>query len=175
MNIIFPLIYSTTIFLLLFILTFYIIGQIQLTKKVEEKMENLKKKIQLINNTYEDNYKLGQIFLRKNLYQKAIFFFQESLKFWNSDDKIGLGSLYNTLAYTYFKLQNYYLAIYYYKCAINLLPDYFLALKNLAFTYEKLQNYEKALIFYLLSKLNKNNKKIDSKMNHLNRKRILIL
>lgn len=173
MNLIFPLIYSTIIFIVLLILTIYLFGQIQLTQKVEKRIENLQKQIQVNSINYENNYKLGQIFLRKKLYDQAILYFQQALKGWNSQDKLGLGSLYNTLGFTYFTLKNYFFAIYYYKCAINLLPDYFLALNNLSFTYEKVQNYDKALNFYLLAKLNKKKKIINSRIFYLNKKRNL--
>ena len=107
-----------------------------MTRKVEKRLSLLEKRLQQ-NNTSSDNfYKLGQIYLGKKIYDKAIILFRKALKYWDQNDKIGLGSLYNTLGFTYFKLNNMKQAIYYYNQAIKLLPDYTLALTNLGLVYE---------------------------------------
>lgn len=54
------------------------------------------------------------------------------------DDKIGIASLSNTIGFTYFKLKEYPFAIYYYKIALKIIPDYLLAIKNLAYAYESI-------------------------------------
>nr|YP_011007559.1 hypothetical protein V2497_pgp101 [Syringoderma abyssicola]WAM64988.1 hypothetical protein [Syringoderma abyssicola] len=148
MNSVFPLIYSILLFFILFFISFYIIKQISNTQNSEKKIIRLQKNIQNKKSSYEDNYKLGQLYLKRNFFSKAILLFRQALETWDHNDKIGIGSLYNTLGFTYFNLKQYDFAIYYYKIAIHVLPDYILALKNLAYTYEKVSLYKDAYDFY---------------------------
>src|SRR6476661_5210429 len=148
MNTIFPIVYSSILFLSLAFICFYLIAQLKMTRQVETRLSLLEKRLQQ-NNTSSDNYyKLGQIYLGKKIYEKAIILFRKALKYWDQNDKIGLGSLYNTLGFTYFKLKQYEEAIYYYNQAINLLPDYTLGLTNLGLVYENKQMYKEAYNTY---------------------------
>ena len=148
MNTIFPIVYSSILFLSLAFICFYLIGQLKMTRQVEKRLSLLEKRLQQ-NNTSSDNYyKLGQIYLGKKIYEKAIILFRKALKYWDQNDKIGLGSLYNTLGFTYFKLKQYEEAIYYYNQAITLLPDYTLGLTNLGLVYENKQMYKEAYNTY---------------------------
>ena len=165
MKAIFPIIYSLLLFVSLSLITVYLFGQIRLTRKAEKKLLALEQKIYKKNNTYEDLYKLGQIYLGKKNYNKAITLFRESLKEWNLNDKIGLASIYNTLGFTYFKLEQYDYAIYYYNRAIEIIPDYILALTNLGFCYEERKNYEQALSTYnQILNFDQNNRKVNEKL-----------
>lgn len=148
MNSFFPLIYSIILFFILFLISFYLVKQISNTQKVEKKIIDLQENIKTNKASYEAFYKLGQLYLKKKLFYKAILLFRRALKSWNTNDKIGLGSLYNTIGFTYFELKQYELAIYYYKIAIKIIPDYTLALTNLAYTYEKMNLYTKAYDCY---------------------------
>nr|YP_011007219.1 hypothetical protein V2494_pgp021 [Pleurophycus gardneri]QWK42491.1 hypothetical protein [Lessoniopsis littoralis]WAM64506.1 hypothetical protein [Pleurophycus gardneri] len=138
MNSLFPLVYSIALFVFLFIISFYILKQITNTQKLEKKIFRLQESIKKDNVSYETFYKLGQLYLKKKLFYKAILLFRQALKAWNPNDKIGLGSLYNTIGFTYFTLKQYNLANYYYSIAIEIIPDYTLALTNLGYSYEKL-------------------------------------
>nr|QWK41636.1 hypothetical protein [Akkesiphycus lubricus] len=138
MNSLFPLVYSAALFLFLSVISFYIIKQISNTQKVEKKIFLLQQAVKTSDPSYETFYKLGQLYLKKKLYYKAILVFRNALSVWNSNDKIGLGSLYNTIGFTYFNLKQYELAVYYYNVAITIIPDYTLALTNLGYAYEKL-------------------------------------
>ena len=148
MNSIFPLVYSSILFLSLTIICFYLVGLLKMTQKVEKRLSILESKLQTSGKSSDNFYKLGQIYLRKKIYDKAIILFRNSLKYWDQNDKIGLGSLYNTLGFTYFKLKQYEEAIYYYSQAIKLLPDYTLALTNLGLVYENKQMYTEAFKTY---------------------------
>ena len=147
-NLIFPLAYSSILFFSLIAICAYFIGQLKMTQKVEKRLTVLENRLQNSERTSESFYKLGQLYLRKKIYDKAINLFRNSLKTWDKNDKIGLGSLYNTLGFTYFKLKQYDNAIYYYKQATKLLPDYALALTNLGLAYENKQMYKEALSTY---------------------------
>jgi tetratricopeptide (TPR) repeat protein len=148
MNSLLPLVYSTSLFVSLLLLCLYFISQVQRTQIIEQRLLILEKKLKNNPSCYESFYKLGQIYLRKKIYIKAINFFKSSLKNWDNNDKIGLGSLYNTLGFTYFKNQKYKQAIYYYIEATTVLPDYTLALNNLAFAYETTKQYKKSCNIY---------------------------
>lgn len=137
MNSLFPLIYSTTLFCFLALISFFLLKQIINTQGLEKKMFELQAMIKNNDTSYELYYKLGQLYLKKKLFSKAIFLFRGAIKNWDTNDNIGLGSLYNTIGFTYFTLKEYNLAIYYYKIAIKILPDYTIALINLGYAYEK--------------------------------------
>lgn len=160
MNSFFPLIYSSILFLSLITLCFYLVGLLKMTQTVEKRITVLETRLQLNNRSSDNFYKLGQIYLRKKIYDKAINLFRQALKHWDDNDKIGLGSLYNTLGFTYFKIKEYEQAIYYYTQAIKLLPDYTLALTNLALVYENKQMYKEAFKTYSNALFYENENKI---------------
>src|SRR6476620_2168819 len=165
MAFLFPLFYSFILFFSLLFLCFYFFGQVKTRQKVEKRLSLLKTRLQKKERSSENFYKLGQLYLSKKIYEKAINLFRSSLNLWDQNDKIGLGSLYNTLGFYYFKLEKYDNAIYYYTIAIKLLPDYVLALTNLGLVYEKKQNYKEAYTNYEKAfKYNKNNKIISSRL-----------
>lgn len=148
MNSIIPLLYSLILFVSLILIFFYLVGQFQVNLKVENRLTALEKKLQENKKSSAFSYKLGQLYLRKKVYDKAIQLFRNSLKYWDFNDKLGLGSLYNTLGFTYFKLKQYEDAAYYYCQAIRLLPDYTLALTNLGLVYESQEKYKEAYEIY---------------------------
>ena len=145
---IFPLLYSFILFFTIVVICLYLIGQLRMTQKVEKCISILENKLKTNQQSSDNLYKLGQIYLRKNFYEKAITLFRQSLTNWNINDKIGLGSLYNTLGFTYFKLKQYEYAKYYYLQAVKLLPDYTLALTNLGLLYEINKMYFEAYKTY---------------------------
>lgn len=159
LNFIIPFLYSLIFFLSVLGLCFYLIGQIKMTQKIEKRIFILERKLQMNEHLSNNFYKLGQIYLQKNFYKKAISLFRKSLVNWDSNDKIGLGSLYNTLGFTYFQLKEYDYSKYYYLQAINLLPDYTLALTNLGLIYETNKMFREASdIYNTVLKYDKNNK-----------------
>jgi tetratricopeptide (TPR) repeat protein len=109
---------------------------------------NLKKKIQNNEADYTDYYLLGTLYLSKKLFDQAILQFRYSLKIWDNNDVLGLTNLYNTLGFTYFKLEQYELAIYYYKEALKKTNNYVVALNNLGYAYEKQKMLNEALEIY---------------------------
>nr|YP_011005114.1 hypothetical protein V2471_pgp020 [Analipus japonicus]WAM61977.1 hypothetical protein [Analipus japonicus] len=154
MNSLFPLVYSITLFFFLSLISYFLIKQITNIQQLEKKIFDLQEIIKKNEAPYEAYYKLGQLYLKKKLFSKAILLFRKTLELWDNNDKIGLGSLYNTIGFTYFTLKKYKLAIYYYEIATEILPDYTLSLTNLAYAYEKqnslLKSYNsyKAALFY---------------------------
>lgn len=162
MTTILPIIYSFILFGSLAIICFYFIGQLNMIQKVEKRLAILETRLQASNKSSDNFYKLGQIYLRKKIYNRAITLFRKSLNYWDQNDKIGLGSLYNTLGFTYFKLKQFEPAMYYYHQAIKLLPDYSLALTNLGLVYENKEMYQEAYNTYSLVLNYENKNKIAS-------------
>lgn len=139
----YALLYSIILFFILIFITLYLVRQIVNTQVIEKKIKKLQKK-----KKPEDLYMLGQLYLQKKLFNRAIIVFREALKTWNSNDKIGIASLMNMIGFTYFKLKKYRFAIYFYKVAIQIAPDYLIALKNLAFVYESINLFQEASNHY---------------------------
>nr|QXI87330.1 Ycf37 [Sargassum phyllocystum]QXI87747.1 Ycf37 [Sargassum mcclurei] len=159
MTSLFPLIYSIVLFCFLVLIIFFIIKQVIETQKLEKKTFELQTLLKRNNNnSYELYYKLGKLYLKKKLFPKAILLFRKSINNWDINDNIGLGHVYNVIGLIYFTLKEYNLAIYYYKIALKIIPDYTIALINLAYVYEKQNllldsyNYYNKVLFY-----NKNN------------------
>ena len=138
MNSKFPLFYSITLLVFLSIISYYILKQIINTQRLEKKIFKLQENIKQVNPFYEDYYQLGQLYLKKKLFRKAIVVFRKALKLWDLNDEIGLGSVYNAIGFTFFSLSEYKYAIYYYEVALKSLPDYTLSRINLGYSYEKI-------------------------------------
>lgn len=141
MNSIFPLFYSIALFFFLFFISFYILKQIINTQKLEKKIFYLQELVKKDDLYHEDCYQLGQLYLRKKLFLKAIVVFRKALKLWDPNDIIGLGNLYNAIGFTFFNLEEYDYAIYYYKIAVQIIPDHTLALINLGYAFEKINSF----------------------------------
>ena len=160
MEILLAKLYLILVFIILLIITIAILLQIQLKQNLEKNFTRVQLQVREKEKSYEDQFKLGQIYLRKKTYNKAILEFRECFENWNKDDRIGLASLLNTLGFTYYKLKQYNIAIYYYKMALSITPDYFRSLTNLAYLYQSRGKLEKLNdIYNELKKLDPNNPK----------------
>ncbi|CAN0359623.1 unnamed protein product [Pylaiella littoralis] len=148
MNSIFPLFYSIALFFFLSMISYYILKQIINTQKLEKKIFDLQELIKTDAPCYEDCYQLGQLYLRKKLFLKAIVVFRKALKLWDPNDKIGLGNLYNAIGFTFFNLEEYDFAIYYYQIVLKIIPDHTLALINLGYSFEKINSIIKGYHCY---------------------------
>ena len=143
-----PLVY---LIFLLGVLSFFfltIIRQILQRQNAEKDLYELKKKVQTNQADYIDYYLLGTLYLSKKLFDQAILQFRYALKLWDKEDNNGLTTLYNTLGFTYFKLEQYELAIYYYKESLKKTKDYIVALNNLGYAYEKQKMLPEAIEIY---------------------------
>lgn len=144
MNSKFPLFYSITLVFFLSIITYYILKQIINTQRLEKKIFKLQESVKQTDSFYEDYYQLGQLYLKKKLFRKAIMIFRKALQLWDLNDEIGLGSVYNAIGFTFFSLEEYDYAIYYYDIALKTIPDYSLSRINLGYSYEKLNLLKEA-------------------------------
>jgi tetratricopeptide (TPR) repeat protein len=146
-----PLIYLVAFLVLLAIAGFFVIRQILKTRRVENALNRLETKLKSEAGTTEEYYELGSIYLDKKLFIKANTMLQKAIKA-ETIDPAEFAPIYNALGYSYFAQEQYDLAIKQYKKAIDLEPEYVMALNNLGHAYEQkklttqaLEIYERAL------------------------------
>ena len=102
----------------------------------------------------------NQLINNKNNINKAIEEFRACFREWDKNDKLGIASLFNTLGFTYYQLKEYEIAVYYYKIALTVTPDYVTSLTNLAYLYQSQNQIDDLQIVYKqLVRLNPENKK----------------
>jgi tetratricopeptide (TPR) repeat protein len=153
-------IYLALVFGILFISAIFLLYQIQLTQQLENNLDKFRAKKTSEINSYENVFKLGQLYLRKKIYNKAIEEFRACFREWDKNDKLGIASLFNTLGFTYYQLKEYEIAVYYYKIALTVTPDYVTSLTNLAYLYQSQNQIDDLQIVYKqLVRLNPENKK----------------
>ena len=132
-------IYLVAIFAILLLSAIFLALQIQLRQNLEKTLVEIQSEPEKDVNPYENRFKLGQIYLRKKIYTKAIEEFSECAENWDKNDRLGLASVFNSLGFTYYQLDENQRAIEYYKTALELTPDYTTCLLNLGYAY-KAQN-----------------------------------
>ena len=143
-----PLTYLLILLTILSTLAFFLVQEILKKRKLEDNLYEIQKKVRTNKATSEDHYLLGTLYLSKKLFDQAIIQFRYALKGWDTKDKEGLANLYNTIGFTYFESEQYDLAIYYYKEALQNLQTYTTAWNNLGYAYEKKKLFSDALESY---------------------------
>nr|YP_003002277.1 conserved hypothetical plastid protein Ycf37 [Aureoumbra lagunensis]ACS36989.1 conserved hypothetical plastid protein Ycf37 [Aureoumbra lagunensis] len=173
MELILAKLYLILVFSVLVLITIFLAFQINLKQNLEKKLTTLKQQTNQNADAYESQFKLGQIYLRKKLYSKAIKEFRECFTKWDKNDRLGLASLLNTLGFTYYQLKEFNIAAYYYKTALTLAPDYFTSLSNLAYLYQQQgQLQELNNIYQQMFKLAPDNKKTQELREYLEKRLI---
>lgn len=131
---------------------FILLRQIFKTRKSENALARLQKKLTSEKGTTQEYYEFGSIYLDKKVYTQAISQFQKALKAAEQEKEENISPIYNALGFAYFAQEQYDLAIRQYKEALNHDPSYVTALNNLAHAYERknlttqaLQTYDQAL------------------------------
>lgn len=150
-NIALPVIYLSILLALLSATSFFILRQIFKTRKTENSLSRLQKKLTSDKGTTQEYYELGSIYLDKKVYAQAIEMFQKAIKAAEQDEE-NVAPIYNALGFAYFAQEQYDLAIRQYKEALKFAPNYTTVLNNLAHAYERknlvtqaLQAYEQVL------------------------------
>jgi len=148
------IVYLAILLVLLSAAGFTIFRQIFKTRKIENALSRLQKKLNKEKGTTQEYYELASIYLDKKVYAQAISLFQKALKAAEQEAEDNIAPIYNGLGYAYFAQEQYDLAIRNYKEAIKHQPKYITALNNLGHAYERksltaqaLQTYEQALEF----------------------------
>ena len=173
MTVFLPSLYLAILFTTLIIVTSFLIQQIVQKRETESEFSSLQKKLKMGEMTYQDHYSLGVIYLSKKLFDQSIIQFSYALKYWDNSisNNSELANLYNTIGFTYFETNQLDFAIYYYKKAIEIMPDYVTALKNLGYAYEQKKFMPEALeIYKTVLQYDQNNDLANGKIISLSRK-----
>lgn len=146
------IVYLSILLALLLGAGFSIFRQILKTRRTENALSRLQKKLTKEKGTTQEHYELGAIYLDKKLYVQAIAELQKALKAAEQEGEEKIALIYNALGFAYSGQEQYDLAIRHYKEALKHDPNYVTALNNLAHAYERkkltaqaLETYEQAL------------------------------
>ncbi|WP_009632160.1 tetratricopeptide repeat protein [Synechocystis sp. PCC 7509] len=147
-----PVVYLSILLIVLLGSGVFVFRQVLKTRKTENALGRLQKKLSKDKGTVQECYELGSIYLEKKLYSQAIALFQKAIKAAEQETEENIAPIYNGLGYAAFSQEQYDLAIRHYKEALKENPDYIFALNNLGHAYEKkslmtpaLETYEQVL------------------------------
>ncbi|MEO0757761.1 MAG: tetratricopeptide repeat protein [Cyanobacteria bacterium J06648_16] len=143
------LVYLSFLLLLLGIAAFFVLRQVFKTRRIENTLSRLQKKLTSQKGTAQEYYELGSLLLDKKLFTQASLYLQQALKMLDKEEETENAALiYNALGYAYFAQEQFDLAIKQYKAALKEQPGYITALNNLGHSYEKKQQIKQALEIY---------------------------
>ncbi len=147
-----PIVYLSILLIVLLGSGIFVFRQVLKTRKTENALGRLQKKLNKEKGTVQEYYELGSIYLEKKLYSQAIALFQKAIKAAEQETEENIAPIYNGLGFAAFSQEQYDLAIRHYKEALKQNPDYVFALNNLGHAYEKknlvapaLEAYEQVL------------------------------
>lgn len=147
-----PVVYLSILLIVLLGSGVFVFRQVLKTRKTENALGRLQKKLNKEKGTVQEYYELGSIYLEKKLYSQAIALFQKAIKAAEQENEENIAPIYNGLGYAAFSQEQYDLAIRHYKEALKQNPNYIFALNNLGHAYEKknltapaLETYEQVL------------------------------
>lgn len=147
-----PIVYLSILLIVLLGSGVFVFRQVLKTRKTENALGRLQKKLNKEKGTVQEYYELGSIYLEKKLYSQAIALFQKAIKAAEQEQEENIAPIYNGLGYAAFSQEQYDLAIRHYKEALKQNPNYIFALNNLGHAYEKknlitpaLETYEQVL------------------------------
>lgn len=127
---------------------FTILRQVFKTRKTENALSRLQKKLSKEKGTTQEYYELGSIYLDKKLYAQATEQFQKAIKAAELEGEEKIALIYNALGFAHFAQEQYDLAIRQYKEALKYDPNYVTALNNIAHAYERKNLMTQALQAY---------------------------
>lgn len=151
-----PAIYVVILLVLLSAVAVFVFQQLFKTRRQETRLDKLQKQLQKNPGKAQDYYELGSLYLDKQLFVQSIQVFQRALKLAEKEEieVENIALIYNALGFSYFKQEQYDIAIRHYKEAIKNYPNYAIALNNLGNVYEKkklvtqaIESYEQTLIY----------------------------
>jgi len=147
MNSDFPIVYLSLLIGILALASVFLVRQIIKTRRLENALGRLQKKLAKEKGTAQEYFELGSILLNKKVYSQAIAQFQKSLKCTDLPEAES-ALVYNALGYAYFAQEQYDVAIRNYKDALKADPNYVTAFNNLGHAYERKQLISQALEAY---------------------------
>lgn len=132
-----PLFYLVSIFSFLSVILTFIIRQTFSIQLLNDQLKITKQEIKLNQISQSRYLTLGQIYLKKQLYDNALKIFQKCLVRWNRNDKLGLIYLYTTISFIYLKLNFQDFAQFYLEQAVFTSPTFSITLNNLIYLYQQ--------------------------------------
>ena len=142
-----PLIYVSTLLVILVVAAVVILKAIIQSRLSENTFGKLRKKLKEKKGTSEDYYQLGSLYLDKKLFVQSLSLFEKALK----DKELPAENkalIHNAMGYAYFAQEQYDISIRKYKDALKCFPEYVVALNNLGNVYEKKQLIAQAVEMY---------------------------
>ncbi|VEP15594.1 Tetratricopeptide repeat protein [Hyella patelloides LEGE 07179] len=143
-----PIIYISTLLIILIIAAVAIVKEVIKTRFTENTFSKLQKKLKNSPGTAEEYYQLGSIYLDKKLFVQSIKLFEKALKSERKLPPENTALIHNAMGYAYFAQEQYDIAIRKYKEALKIYPEYVVALNNLGNVYEKKQLIAQAVEAY---------------------------
>ena len=143
-----PVVYISTLLLILVVATVVVLREVVKTRFSENTFSKLQKKLKNSTGTAEDYYKLGSLYLDKKLFVQSINLFQKALKADKNLPPENEALIHNAMGYAYFAQEQYDIAIRKYKEALKIYPEYVIAFNNLGNVYEKKQLIAQAVEAY---------------------------
>ncbi len=143
-----PVIYISTLLVILVLAAIYILQEVIKTRRQESTFSRLQNKLKQEKGTAEEYYELGSLYLDKKLFVQSLTLLNKALK---ADKKLpeeNQALIHNAMGYAYFAQEQYDIAIREYKEALKLYPGYVVALNNLGNVYEKKQMIVQAVKVY---------------------------
>jgi tetratricopeptide (TPR) repeat protein len=139
-----PIAYLATLVALLGVLGLLIARQVIKGRQLESVISDLQPKLEKQKGDAQEYYDLASVYLKKKLYAKSVSELQKALKAGGEN----MPEIYNAIGFAYFAQEQFDLAIKNYKVAIELQPDYVIALNNLGHAYEKKKLLPQAIEIY---------------------------
>ena len=143
-----PLIYVSTLLIILIIAAVVILKEVIKTRFSENTFSKLQKKLKNEKGTAEEYYELGSLYLDKKLFVQSINLFEKALKANKKLPSENKALIHNAMGFAYFAQEQYDIAIRQYKEALKNYPEYVIALNNLGNVYEKKQLIAQAVEVY---------------------------
>jgi tetratricopeptide (TPR) repeat protein len=160
------------LFILIIILLFFIIKIYRQVFKFIKQEFYIYRLNTLLTNNHKNHcyiyFLLGTVYLDKNCLEKALDFFIKSSDYYTENARISLMQIYNSIGYVYMQIEEYHLAIQFFKKCIAIQPNYSIAINNLAKVYEKINDIKKAIDLYqFVLSYDKQNKTASDRLNNI--------
>ena len=144
-----PIFYLSILTIFLLMLSWVITKQLKTIFLLESQFQYFLDESQNVTLKAEEVLAFAKVCVAKQCFTKAVIESHFALKTYNAAKyQLTLAQIYNMLGFIYYEASQKTLAKEFYQKAIELDPNYIIALNNLAKIYEDIQDLKKALILY---------------------------
>ncbi len=106
-----PIIYISTLLIILVVALILILKEIIKTRRSENTFSKLQKKLKKEKGTSKEYYELGSLYLDKKLFVQSMSLFQKALKVDGDIEPENQALIHNAMGYAYFAQEQYDIAI----------------------------------------------------------------